>query len=169
MAPNINNPGGVKNDPAEILDALTSDSTEFPGANIDAAVSSRATPADTGLGIDWSSKTPRVDRAGSITIGSMLSVTGSGYIIGVVTVSDGGATGVSLDIDGTQALQHPTSRPVSAARGAQAAQIIRSNAGNSAFQGLTSQTNCLFRFESSFTGFNNGGVDQQIEVSYVLD
>jgi len=31
MAPNINNPGGVKNDPDEIRDAVVSDATRFPG------------------------------------------------------------------------------------------------------------------------------------------
>jgi len=35
MAPNINNPGGVKNDPDEIRDGVVSDSTRFPGRFID--------------------------------------------------------------------------------------------------------------------------------------
>jgi len=35
MAPNINNPGGVKNDPDEIRDAVVSDATRFPGGFID--------------------------------------------------------------------------------------------------------------------------------------
>jgi len=35
MAPNINNPGGVKNDPDEIRDAVVSDATKFPGGFID--------------------------------------------------------------------------------------------------------------------------------------
>jgi len=35
MAPNINNPGGVKNDPDEIRDGVVSDSTRFPGGFID--------------------------------------------------------------------------------------------------------------------------------------
>jgi len=35
MAPNINNPGGVKNDPDEIRDGVVSDATRFPGGFID--------------------------------------------------------------------------------------------------------------------------------------
>jgi len=35
MPPNINNPGGVKNDPDEIRDAVVSDATRFPGGFID--------------------------------------------------------------------------------------------------------------------------------------
>jgi len=35
MAPDINNPGGVKNDPDEIRDAVVSDATKFPGGFID--------------------------------------------------------------------------------------------------------------------------------------
>lgn len=40
MAPDINNPGGVKNDPDEIRDGVVSDSTRFQGGFIDQAVSS---------------------------------------------------------------------------------------------------------------------------------
>jgi len=39
MAPNINNPGGVKNDPDEIRDGVVSDATRFPGGFIDQQVS----------------------------------------------------------------------------------------------------------------------------------
>jgi len=35
MPPNINNPGGVKNDPDEIRDAVVTDATRFPGGFID--------------------------------------------------------------------------------------------------------------------------------------
>jgi DNA-binding beta-propeller fold protein YncE len=35
MAPDINNPGGVKNSPGEIRDGVVSDSTRFPGGFID--------------------------------------------------------------------------------------------------------------------------------------
>ncbi len=35
MAPDINNPGGVKNDPDEIRDGVVSDATRFPGGFID--------------------------------------------------------------------------------------------------------------------------------------
>jgi sugar lactone lactonase YvrE len=44
MAPNINNPGGVKNDDDEIRDAVVTDATKFPGGNIDLAVSEAGAP-----------------------------------------------------------------------------------------------------------------------------
>lgn len=44
MAPNINNPGGVKNDPDEIRDGVVSDSTRFPGGFIDERVTESGAP-----------------------------------------------------------------------------------------------------------------------------
>jgi len=44
MAPNINNPGGVKNDPNEIRDGVVSDSTRFPGGFIDQRVTESGAP-----------------------------------------------------------------------------------------------------------------------------
>jgi hypothetical protein len=44
MAPNINNPGGVKNDPDEIRDAVVSDATRFPGGFIDEQVTKAGAP-----------------------------------------------------------------------------------------------------------------------------
>jgi len=44
MAPNINNPGGVKNDPDEIRDGVVSDSTRFPGGFIDQQVTEAGAP-----------------------------------------------------------------------------------------------------------------------------
>jgi hypothetical protein len=169
MSPNINNPGGTKNDPAEILDALTSDSTEFPGANIDATVSSRATPADTGLGIDWSAKTPRHDVAGSNTLGNFLTVSGSGYILGFVSLGDNTGAGTTLAIDGTDIITHQQGDSKSDMDTGEAAQINRANPSANFFKGVTNQTNCLFRFDSSFAARNNSGQRQQAEVTYVLD
>lgn len=39
MAPSINNPSGIKNDTAEIRDAVVSDATRFPGGFVDTQVS----------------------------------------------------------------------------------------------------------------------------------
>jgi len=50
--PSISQPGRVASDKiskSEVLDAITSDNQTFDGANIDAAVSSRAAPADAGV------------------------------------------------------------------------------------------------------------------------
>jgi len=44
MAPNINNPGGVKNDPDEIRDAVVSDATRFPGGFIDQQLTETGAP-----------------------------------------------------------------------------------------------------------------------------
>jgi len=44
MAPNINNPGGVKNDPDEIRDGVVSDSTRFPGGFIDQQITEAGAP-----------------------------------------------------------------------------------------------------------------------------
>jgi len=44
MAPNINNPGGVKNDPDEIRDGVVSDSTRFPGGFIDQRLTQAGAP-----------------------------------------------------------------------------------------------------------------------------
>jgi len=44
MAPNINNPGGLKNDPDEIRDGVVSDSTRFPGGFIDEQITQAGAP-----------------------------------------------------------------------------------------------------------------------------
>jgi len=44
MAPNINNPGGVKNDPDEIRDGVVSDATRFPGGFIDEQITEAGAP-----------------------------------------------------------------------------------------------------------------------------
>jgi len=44
MAPDINNPGGVKNDPDEIRDGVVSDATRFPGGFIDERVTEAGAP-----------------------------------------------------------------------------------------------------------------------------
>jgi len=44
MAPNINNPGGVKNDPDEIRDGVVSDATRFPGGFIDQRLTQAGAP-----------------------------------------------------------------------------------------------------------------------------
>jgi len=44
MAPNINNPGGVKNDPDEIRDAVVSDATRFPGEFINQPIGDAGAP-----------------------------------------------------------------------------------------------------------------------------
>jgi len=44
MAPNINNPGGVKNDPDEIRDGVVSDATRFPGGFIDQQITESGAP-----------------------------------------------------------------------------------------------------------------------------
>lgn len=44
MAPNINNPGGVKNDPDEIRDGVVSDATRFPGGFIDQQITQAGAP-----------------------------------------------------------------------------------------------------------------------------
>jgi len=44
MAPDINNPGGVKNDPDEIRDGVVSDATRFPGGFIDQRVTEAGAP-----------------------------------------------------------------------------------------------------------------------------
>jgi len=44
MAPNINDPGGVKNDPDEIRDGVVSDSTRFPGGFIDEQITEAGAP-----------------------------------------------------------------------------------------------------------------------------
>jgi len=169
MAPNINNPGGVKNDPAEILDALTSDSTEFPGANIDASVSSRATPADTGLGIDWSSKTPRFDRGGTDSSNILFRVTGSGYIFEVVTAHVAGSTGPALEIDNTRVTTFQGKKDTVRFIGDTASQDIRGDPGASSTEGVTNRVGCLYRFESQFQLVGTSAVNQQGAAAYVLD
>jgi len=99
--PSINQPGRVASDAitkAEVLDAITSDNQTFDGANIDAAVSSRATPADTGAGIDWSDKTPKFGQVGSTTF----TVNGSGYLISLKPFGPTSDADASVTIDGTQ-------------------------------------------------------------------
>jgi len=44
MAPNINNPGGVKNDPDEIRDGVVTDATRFPGGFIDEQITEAGAP-----------------------------------------------------------------------------------------------------------------------------
>jgi len=169
MAPNINNPGGVKNDPAEILDALTSDSTEFPGANIDASVSSRATPADTGLGIDWSSKTPRFERAGTDDSNLLFRVNGSGYIFEVVTTHIAGNTGPALEIDNTRVTTFQGKTDTVRFIGATATQDIRGDPGASTTRGVINRIGCLYRFESQFQLTGTSAINQQGAAAYVLD
>jgi len=169
MAPNINNPGGVKNDPDEIRDGVVSDATRFPGADIDAAISSRASPADTGLGIDWSSKTPRVDIAGTRNTGSILSVSGSGYILEIVLLVDTVSSGMSVSIDGTTLYTQQDGKFTSAFGTGDGVQSFRNDASGSTVRGLSSRTSGLFRFDSSFTVTNNSGEDNQVQISYVLD
>jgi hypothetical protein len=84
--PTIGQPGRVasdKNTAQEILDALTDDQTEFSGSDIDTSISSRATPADTGSGVDWSSKTPKLVVVPS---GTTTNITGSGYLLGASAI-----------------------------------------------------------------------------------
>lgn len=82
MAPNINNPGGVKNDPDEIRDGVVSDSTRFAGGFID----QRITQAGAAVQISGGFK---VDNATSI-----LSFD--------VSPQDTGLTGATLRPDGSQ-------------------------------------------------------------------
>jgi len=55
MAPNINNPGGVKNDPDEIRDGVVSDATRFPGGFIDQQVTEAG--ADVAIGTEFAVST----------------------------------------------------------------------------------------------------------------
>jgi len=57
MAPNINNPGGVKNDPDEIRDGVVSDATRFPGGFIDQRLTDTAADVQIAGGYDVSSAT----------------------------------------------------------------------------------------------------------------
>lgn len=170
--PTIGQPGRVasdKNTAQEILDALTSDSTQFNGADIDAAVSSRATPADTGRGIDWSSKTPRHDRVGTRSGGAMLSVSGSGYITGFVSMTVELNGEVELVIDGTSLLRHQSAGEIAFVGSETVAQDVRFSKTTDRDEGVLNQTNLLHRFDSSFTVNNLGSQDAQIGVTYVLD
>lgn len=170
--PTIGQPGRVasdKNTAQEILDAITSDSTQFNGADIDAAVSSRATPADTGRGIDWSSKTPRHDRVGTGSGGTMLSVSGSGYITGFVTITETLNGETELVIDGSPLLRHKGRVTIASAPNGTAAHDIRFSTNEGSDEGIIARTSLQHRFDSSFTVNNPGLSDAQIEVSYVLD
>jgi len=82
MAPNINNPGGVKNDPAEIRDGVVSDATRFPGGFID----------------------QRITEAGAgIAVGSKFQVPTSTFLRSFSVRSQAGdPKGVTFDPDGTQ-------------------------------------------------------------------
>jgi len=173
--PSINQPGRVassKNTAAEILDALTTDQTEFAGGNIDASVSSRARPADTGEGIDWTTRTPKgAVSYDNLVLGNsqqtLLSISGSGFVTGV-TVYTGANSPVLdaiLDIDGTRV----DTRTM--------AQFIRDGNGER-FQGGSESDHLidfhtLHRFDGSvtITADNNSTNDIQMgaEVDYVLD
>lgn len=98
--PTIGQPGRVasdKNTAQEILDALTDDQTEFSGSDIDTSISSRATPADTGSGVDWSSKTPKLV---VVPVGTTTTITGSGYLLSasaVGAISTQRSTQITID------------------------------------------------------------------------
>jgi hypothetical protein len=95
-------------------------------------------------GIDWNNKTPQADRIGNF---NTLSVSGSGYIIGVTPLAPNGDAGIDLTIDGT-----------SISTGVQLIEDADGVGASIAF---------YHRFESSFTvDETTGGV---VVVSYVLD
>jgi len=103
--PTIGQPGRVasdKNTAQEILNALTDDQTEFSGSDIDASISSRATPSDTGSGVDWSSKTPKLV---DVPDGTTTTITGSGYLLSVSTLGSlSTQRSVEITIDGVDLL-----------------------------------------------------------------
>jgi len=170
--PTIGQPGRVasdKNTAQEILDALTSDSTQFNGADIDASISSRATPAETGNGVDWSSKTPKSVRAGTDTPGTFLSVSGSGYILDVVQIAQSASQGPDFEVDNVTVFRGPMVDNAANAPNAQASHDPRSSNDTGATEGSTSRLSCIWRFESGFSATSSGNIRQQIEVSYVLD
>jgi hypothetical protein len=173
--PSINQPGRVASDKiskAEVLDAITSDSQKYDGGNIDASVSSRATPADTGSGIDWASKTPKADTTTNLTVSSsaqrdLISVTGSGFVTHAtvyVEANNSGLKGI-LEIDGTEVGRRDLEQNISRA------------VGEDFFGGTSDATKVdfrgLYRFntELKVTGFNNLSTSEPFaaEVDYVLD
>jgi hypothetical protein len=129
--------GATQNDISSGVDASTTGQTV--ATNLDAQVSSAQ-------GVDWSSKTPQIDRVA--TSNSPFSVSGSGYLIGISSRAGNNAVQFDLVIDGTT-----LSGNVSI--------IIQAGGRN------VSNSLALFhRFESSF---NISNVTDEIHVSYVLD
>lgn len=169
--PSIGQPGRVasdKNTANEILDALTTDQTEFSGGNIDAAVSSRATPADTGSGVDWSSKTPASKEVAGVSASGtgdtvVLSVTGSGYLFQATIALDDQTSVISGDlrIDGTRI----GSKTINPTAGTGSAEFTTT--GNTRIYFV--EYRGMFRFESSFELIVNIDVSQSRTASAECD
>jgi len=82
MAPNINNPGGVKNDPDEIRDGVVSDATRFPGGFIDQEITQAGAP---------------------ITVAGKFQLSNSTFLQPFdVSPQDTGPTGVTFKPDGSR-------------------------------------------------------------------
>jgi len=112
--------------------------------NLDTKVSS--------AGVDWSSKTPKATRGSSSSPANIISVSGSGYLLGLSAISDdSGRVKVNVKIDGTVVM------------------------GDTVFGGASGQGSgfayvpMIHRFESSFTVENPFSFTIKATTSYVLD
>jgi len=143
---------------------ILSDGTPFDGANIDAPIS------DAG-GVDWSSKTPKYDSGeenSSTTNTDLVSVSGSGYILGIQFAADDENHHIRIDVDGTTFVDNDIEE-----EGAQYG-VAETNRDSGASYMYFSLSFSPMRFNSSFavgTGSNFSGAGFQIQagVAYVLD
>jgi hypothetical protein len=110
-------------------------------------------------GIDWSSKTPKISGGGATSSGeTVVSVTGSGFILGLGFSSDSRLDSPRIVIDGAQIFNNII-------------EDIGAQETNASFRNFGVNVNSIFRFESSFeVGAGNLNSSRlKLGVFYVLD